>query len=92
MRLVYHYQIPICLLQFCLYVFVTRELMQAGNTQRHLAKRVARYRGFQTIVGQYIKSHLKFATQFILLLLDKVARGNNQTAAQISPNHQFLNQ
>src|SRR6266487_434811 len=89
-RLVDHYQVPIGLFQLCLYVFVTRELVEACDTQRHVAEGIARCRGFKTVVGEYIKCHLKFATQFVLPLLDKIAGGDNQATAQISTNHQFL--
>src|SRR6266568_2026464 len=92
MRLVDHHQVPIGLFQLCLHMFVTRELVEACDAQRHVAKGVARCRGFEMVVGEYIKGHLKFATQFVLPLLDEVARGDNQATAQISTNHQFLRQ
>src|SRR5437588_6456479 len=82
MRLVDYHQVPLSLFQLCLYVFVTRELVEACDAKGHVAEGVARCRGFETVVGEYIKCHLKFATQFVLPLLDKIARGDNQATAQ----------
>src|SRR5438552_10078252 len=85
-RLVDHHQVPIGLFQLCLYMFVARELVEACDAKGHVDEGVARCRGFQAVVGEYIEGDLKFATQFVLPLLDKVAGGDNQAAAQISTN------
>src|SRR5262249_2169122 len=63
MRLVTHHQIPAAIrsLKLLLYVFIARELVQAGNDQVVLQEPVASARHFQLVIGQDVEGEMETA-------------------------------
>src|SRR5215469_16335017 len=87
-----NYQVPATVgrLQFELNVFVTRELVQAGNNEVRFEEPVSGACCFQLVVREDFKWQMKALVQFILPLLGEAARAYNQAALQVATRQQFF--
>jgi hypothetical protein len=93
-RFVADHQIPAAIgrLQLLLHVFVARELVEAGDTQRGFKKPVAGARRFELVVGENLEGQVKAPVEFILPLFGQTAGADDQAALQVTADDQFLDQ
>ena len=88
-----HHQVPFGgLLQPGLQLRIARELIHAGDQQRPLREGIAQAGGVDQVAGEQLELQLELLLQLVLPLLRQGARRHDQTALQLSPDQQFLDQ
>ena len=90
MRLVDDDEVPVGGLQLGLQLLVARQVVEAGDQQRLLGERVAAARGLDHVPGQDLEVERELLPQLVLPLLDQAARGDDQAALDVAPDHQLL--
>ena len=85
-------QIPFGDFQFFLKSFTSRQLIKATNCEIHFLKDIPTHSGLHTVRSKDFKAKVKFLMEFVLPLLYKTARRDNQASFQIAPRNEFLNE
>jgi hypothetical protein len=85
-------QVPFGLRELRSCVVITRELVQPRYHQRHFGENVATSRRFKSIVSQNVKGQLEPLVELVLPLLDQIAWAHNKTPANVSTDHQLLDE
>jgi hypothetical protein len=85
-------EIPVRLLELRLQVFAPRKLVHARDDEVSLGERVARARRLDRVAGDDVKLESELERELVLPLLDEAPRRNDQAAANVSPNHELLDE
>jgi hypothetical protein len=90
---VHHDEIPIGLLQLRLDVIrIPAHSIEPANGERVLQEPVACPRRFDLVVGQDLERQVEPLVQFVLPLLGQCAGTNDEAAAQVAADEQFLDE
>ena len=83
------HQIPVRRHQLRLQLFATRQLIKTSNQQVAFLKRITRPGRFDHVSAEQIKMKIELRVEFLLPLLNKASRSNDQTTFEITPQHQL---
>ena len=93
MGLVADDQVPLgALSELLLEVLVAGEYVEPGDQPVAVVEGIARARGFDHVARQDVELQTEFLAELVLPLLDEAPRGDDQTALQVAPCAQLLDQ
>ncbi len=92
MRLVDDDEIPVGLLELRLHVIVTGELVEAGDDEVLLGEGVSASGRLDRVAGDDVELESELLGELVLPLLHEAPRRNDQAAADITPDHELLDE
>jgi hypothetical protein len=75
-----------------LHVFITRELVEAGDRQVGFEEPVAGAGRLKLVVGENLEGQMEATLKFVLPLFGEAAGVENQAAAQVTTGDQLLDE
>ena len=91
-RLVADDEVPLRGPEFLLHFRAAGELVQPRDAQVGFLKGVAGDGGGQAVVGEDLKAQVELLVELVLPLFGQIARADDQAAAHIAADHQFLDE